>query len=767
MPDEVIMPEKLGDLQSPPRRRIADFTSAQSIAVRMDEDDFKSASDRRAIDALFDGEVPFDQQAREEMGLGHLANFNCLGAHAKEMNAQAAYVDLVDSPRTIVNFEVDSGDEETDNFVGDVLDYEFDYLHDRCTWFKPNVLRTSLQFIRHGVAVAYRDNEWDWRWKTTGWMNFRMERGTEVGEQNMKMSTFFRWFYVDELWEKIEDEEVAIKFGWNPTEVKMAIAQADVTQSANDSSWHRAWDRFQLAVKENSYYLRSSYGKVGVKSLIVREFDGRYSLYLFRANGGTDFLCKLESKFDDISHLLTIFTYGVGDGTYHTIRGMGFQSFFEEQAINRLWCKTLDGTDLAGMTIFQPSDMNEFEVASISTIGPFAIIPFKGTFPDTAPANIATQVLPVLQAVKQDLATNLGQYRAVPVSEQGSQQGVTATEYRGRTVEQTVLSSAQMTLFYDPMERTHWETWRRLINPKLRQSDPGGKDAFEFRARVMKKLSTRNIQWEIVKDVVRVRCNRAMGNGSPQMRQNAAQQLLSVSGYLDEEGRREAVRTYVASIPGVTWRHADRFAPALGPRTPADAASIAAAQNAAFGSGVPQPVFPNELLWTHAEVHADYLSGVAQALDNNQMDPLKAMPILAEGLQHLEDTEKYLEQDKGHQPEANAIRRMIQMAAAIFERWQEHLLAQDRRAQQDQQNQPQVQPVNGQPSQPDMKTLAAQQDIQHKAELHALAVQEAQQNIKIRQEDHEFKLRSEDLLNAQKVGQNSIARELKLETNGA
>ncbi len=752
-----------GQILAPPTgKRIRDAASAVAICNQLDVDDAWSSSNRAAIDSLFDGQAPYDQASRDALGLGNLANFNSLGAMAKESQAMTAYVNLTDSEEVIANFVLDTGDDDVNDFAGSVLDSEFDLLHDNWDEFKPNVQMLAKQFLRHGCSWAYRDNPWDWRWEPAGWMDFKTERNTKVGDKNLKLGKFRTKYYVDELWEHIKDEASAKKAGWNIDAVKQAIVSAGTVQNDRQQSWDMQYDRFVRDVKENAYYIRFTYGQVAVHKLFVKEWDGKFSLYIVPANGNTsDFLYKSVRKYASISEILTTFTYGVGEGTLHTIRGMGFQIFFQEQALNRSICNVLDGTDIASKIVFQPADPNEAENMNLSFVGPYAIMNAKGTFPNVASPNVNSQVMPVIQMLQSQLQMNTGIYAAVPVGE--GEKEMTAAEYKGKVVQQTVISSAQMSLFYDPLGRVYSETWRRLSNPDLRQSDPGGKEAFLFRKRVIRKLATRGIRWEDIKDkVIRVQANRAMGNGSPQMRQNAAQQLLSLSTMMDAIGKNKALRQAVSAIPGVTWEHVNQYVPLAGPRTPQDA-DIAALQNAVFGQGAPQPVLDTDNQAIHTEVHLDYLWQVSQALDSEQEDPNKAMPILQEGLTHVQEHLKILDQDKAYIPEAAAARKAFQNIAAIYERWQNHLMAQARRGQEQQ--------AQGQPNEADAemqkKQAQFQLELQHKNDLHQQKLQQAQeshqQEVAFLAEKDRFRLKEgnqhlqiKDAEAAQKIGQESL-----------
>jgi len=62
--------------------------------------------------------------------------------------------------------------------------------------------------------------------------------------------------------------------------------------------------------------------EVHVLHCYVVEFSGKVSHYITTEDGTLDdFLYKKEDRFESIDECLQIFTYGIGNGFYHSIAG--------------------------------------------------------------------------------------------------------------------------------------------------------------------------------------------------------------------------------------------------------------------------------------------------------------------------------------------------------------------------------------------------------------------------------------------------------------
>lgn len=729
---------------APPARKVTTAAAAAAICERLAFEDQVASFNRANIHAGFDGAPPFDPALRKEQGLEELANINFLGMAAKRRDALAAYVDLTESVEFLAEFKIDWKDDNQR------MDAEYE-LADKHKWlmgewdFENRIMMLADGFIVDGISVALRNDPWDFRWDVATLMNFQLPRRTKVGEEHIKLCKFTDTMEVDDLYEKIKDPKAARKRGWNVGACQKAIAYADPLGVSSRSTWNNNWERFQLMVKENGYCGYSSYRGIDVHKLISKEADGRYSLLIIPAEnsgiGSSEFLYKRYSRFEKIEHLITVFTSGVGDGTYHSIRSMGWDIFPYEQAMDRLNCKLLDGTALAGSIVAQPKDPNALENFQMQSVGGFMVVQGDVAFPSIQASNVATQVMPVLDALDRRLQNNTGRYQARAISP--GQGGADRTKYevQQQVAQENVLTTAEMILFYRPLRRLYREDVRRLFNPDLTAKDPGGKLAFEFRRKLMKAGVTKAM-WSKIVDVRPV---RAIGNGSPTQRIQAQDRLLSLSPQYDEAGRQAALYEATAVTPGVGFSNARRYVQPPGARPPQDV-EIASNQNVSFAVGLPQPVLGTDNHWVHCTIHLDYLQKVANQVQAGEMALPVGVTTLNVGLEHCYLHYEPLSLDTGRQPEAKAVKQKMQQIGAIAQQQGQKLDKMQRDAMQ-QQQQPQesggIDPAKMQELA--FKEKEFEQGYRHKEELHALD------------------LKTKDLVAAQEFAQKRLA---SLSTNG-
>lgn len=723
------------------KRHAPKFTTPAAVAAvceRLGFEDQVASFNRANIHAMFDGQPPFDPAVRAEQGLEELANINFLGAAAKRRDALAAYVDLTDSVEFLAKFKVDWKD-ANQRQEGE------QELADKYTWlmgewdFENRVMQLADAFIVDGIGVALRNDPWDFRWEVARLSNFQLPRRTKIGEEHIRLAKFSDTMDVDDLWDKIKDEKEAKARGWNVAACKRQIACADKTWDGNRSTWNKNWEKFQEMVKENGYCGYSSYNGIEVNKLISRETNGRYSLHIVPANGPTEFLYKRYARFEEISHIMTVFTSGVGSyGTYHSIRSMGWDIFPYEQAMDRLNCKLLDGTALAGSIVAQPKDPNALENFQMQSVGGFMIVQGDVAFPQIPASNVATQVLPVLDSMNRMLQNNTGRYQARAIT-QGGAADRTKYEVQQQVAQESVLSTSEMILFYRPLRRLYREDVRRLFNPQLTAKDPGGKLAFEFRRKLMKAGVTKEF-WSKIEDVRPV---RAIGNGSASQRIQSTDRILSLSPQYDEQGRQRALFMATAVTPGVGFANAKEFVQPAGERPPPDV-HTASLENISFAAGLPQPVLGTDNNWVHCSVHLDYLDTVAQMVQSGQMPLPQGVTTLNVGLQHCYEHYEPLALDTGRQPEAKAVKQKMQQIGAIAQQQGQKLEKMQRQAMEQQRN---GQNGNGGGNGVDPEKL-------QKLEFNEREFQQAERH---REQQAAARLRTGDLLAAQKIAQQRLA----------
>jgi hypothetical protein len=114
-----ILLENISETGAPPKARLKDAKSAHSIYTTLRESDAHADQDRSKVQAMFDGDPPYNPSTLRSMGQAYRANLNFGEAAADLENALAAYTDLVNGVEKLVEVKTTFGDEsERQNWAG-------------------------------------------------------------------------------------------------------------------------------------------------------------------------------------------------------------------------------------------------------------------------------------------------------------------------------------------------------------------------------------------------------------------------------------------------------------------------------------------------------------------------------------------------------------------------------------------------------------------------------------------------------------------------
>jgi flagellar biosynthesis GTPase FlhF len=236
---------------------------------------------------------------------------------------------------------------------------------------------------------------------------------------------------------------------------------------------------------------------------------------------------------------------------------------------------------------------------------------------------------------------------------------------------EAVLSNASINLFYHPWKRLLTEVFRRLTRRDYNAREPGGKEAVEFRKRLLK----RGVPEEAIHRVINVEPVRAIGYGSPAMRMAAIDETMSIFGSLDEMGRINLLRDRIAARFG--QEVVDRYLPTpeTGLRPPIDT-KIAILENSTMVEGNAIPVSPGENHFLHAQTHLQALDGIEAATVQGQNNPQQALMAMQMMIPHLGDHLSQLGSDLVRKDQVAMMRQRLQQLSATAKRVQDELQAQ-------------------------------------------------------------------------------------------
>jgi hypothetical protein len=164
-------------------------------------------------------------------------------------------------------------------------------------------------------------------------------------------------------------------------------------------------------------------------------------------------------------------------------------------------------------------------------------------------------------------------------------------------------------------------------------------------------------------------------------------QLMGARGDMDEFGRRNAFRDWLAARVG--YRNADKYAAAIDrDKVPTDVQSLATLENNDMAEGAPVLVGVDQLHKLHLLVHLPIIAQIVQAEAQAQIaDAQQAAQVLQLEIQHCAQHLQYLAADQTRGPFVKEVQQLLQQGQETLRR----LANAVKRIQQEQAKQAQAQ----------------------------------------------------------------------------
>ena len=218
------------------------------------------------------------------------------------------------------------------------------------------------------------------------------------------------------------------------------------------------WELVQQELRNHDLYETTRSSVVRIAHIFVREFSGRVShLIVEEADGITGgkkpdaaFLYKNIGRFDSFRQVLCPLFYDIGDGTWHSIKGLALKLYPFIEIKNRLNCAVVDNAFLNMSVLVRPTTSAAYNAAAIMHLGPLSILPPNLEVTQWGIAGRMEEGLAVEKALTMKLESNLGQYRKPTMREQGNP--VTATQVSFDAAKEAALGKGAVNRFYAQLE---------------------------------------------------------------------------------------------------------------------------------------------------------------------------------------------------------------------------------------------------------------------------------------------------------------------------
>lgn len=747
-----------------PKTRLNKAQSAYNILKKMIDRDETRSKKRAVVQGQIDGNAPYNIAELKRLGQAHRSNVNFREAEAARDARSTSYYELLMEVENLVDIELDPDvrDDQNPVDVGEIIAEEFTNMLTEWSGFWFNMLLHQNQFITWGIGNCYWENEIDWHFKAARVGSFLVPDETKSTLDDLDILAIRQPYKVHELFKYIKDDEAEKKSkdaGWNVKLIKELIIES-VNKGTTMDKWSLGeWETHQQMIKDNDLeYTYSVTERIPVSHILVEEFDGQISHFIISENAEHnkddkatnkvgEFLFKKINRYSEWKNCIALFFTDIGDGTYHSIRGLGAKIFSHCVISDRLMNTTVDGAITSATILVEPNNEGQKEKVRMVRVGAITVMPSGyAVIPHNSFQPNLNGVIGVKGLLDANLNRNVGLQRPEVTETEKTPQAKTTAELRMKATAEAKLEKRDINMYYIQWDELYQEVMRRALNPSLTNMDPSYKSA----KKMIDACIARGVDKELLKAKnLKVKARRAIGFGSPVMKSLVTADVLSMSPYLDERGKDNAVRDYLSARVG--QHGVKRYKPAQNRnQIPSAEHSYASLENNDLREGQNVIVGVDQMHVIHLIVHMQPLVQLAELFVNGQVRDIELMMQYFEAaLQHVAKHMDYLVSDPARKNEYTTFRNQFSELVKVFATLKSRVdkMAKDRQKQQQQQMEL-------------MKRAA--ESVQDKDLKVELAKIQADLRLKVLKEQHNNEIRQAKAVHGMQIKEALAGQELRL-----
>lgn len=664
-----------------PQTRVRDCFSARQICLKLLDNDRLRARERARVQSMIDGNQPYDPIKLKSMGQGWRTNLNFMEAHANIQSLKTPYFAMIGSVPTFCDVRTKEG---ADNqlLYSEIITREFSKMLRKWPDFSFQMQKMQQELIKFGIGPVLLPDMYDWRFQAL------RHRDLLVPEHATAYTTKWPYFAVRtemqamDLWYRAmpENADYSESIGWNLEQTRNAVMLASKDIFGGRLTWDgRNWEQWQDAWKNNDLYMSLIASEsLMVYHFFVREYSERLSHYILAENALLpDFLFAKTDRYESINQILTIFRSDVGNGDYHSIRGIGRLQYQHLECTNRLKCHLYD-MGIAGTAInLKASTSKARDEMQLMQLGPINVLPPDVDLVQNRVVGFLTDAITLDRELSNHLSANLGTFRrGVGYGGVGQTQRPNIMQVQQDIISTTQISEGQIILHFLDLDQLYDQMYKRASDPNTADEEA---KAFQ------KACRDENVPLIALRNYEYCRATRTGGYGSPQVRTMRSQQMMPYLGFLPEQGRYNWVRDEVIAIAGP--ENVERYFPEQ--KFPMHDQWEANVENGIMHAGQGVMVADGQKHAVHLDVHLTAIedmvqmanqlyatvpvgSGVAAMIKTQQFGQL-ITPHIQTHLQMLSTDPIHAREFKALQTRFGDLTNVFRQIDAIVQQGQEHM----------------------------------------------------------------------------------------------
>lgn len=617
--------------------RISSAGRLQQIVWLLLEADKDRAATLAVVKGMLDGNAPFDFVKLREAGQGNRTNVNFREGEAILSSAETPFYDLFAESSTYFQVEVDESDPDKRSEYSRVVTEYFDDMLKDWSGFDYNIQRTIHEMVAFGRGFCLWPDGTNWQFCAVQQSRVLVPDGTLADPDRLEILVIRQSQTVSDLYCKIRNEEIARKIGWNVQAVKKAIAGA-VPETRNDTTTSD-YEKIQEEIRNHDLYETIRSDVVRLAHVFVREFSGKVSHLVVeernaveqRAVGGIDpkkvgqveFLFKKLNCYNSFREATACFFFDIGDGTWHSVKGLGVKLYPFIEIKNRLKCSIVDNAFINLSILLQATAGRSEQETALMQLGQMTVLPANLELRQWPTQGRLEEGLYVERALSSTLESNTGQYRRPLMREQGNPASATQVNYDA--IKEASLAKGSVNRFYAQLDCLGEEVFRRSTNFNLTPEDNGrGPNCMALK--FQQQCQDAGVPKRCLKKIRFVRASRNSGNGSVFLRQQVVNQTTALVPMMNEQGKQNWLDDAIAVMAGT--ENINRWNPkqTLNPSLQNDQA-YAMLENDVLRDGSPVMITSTQNAMVHAATHMQAATDAVNSIQQGG-DPVSVLAFL-------------------------------------------------------------------------------------------------------------------------------------------
>lgn len=621
----------IGKDGKPPASRLNDARAVHDIAERLIQANDKRSRTDATVFGFFSGNPPFRQGELNKLGQAFRSNYPSRIGESFLNNALGIYWDMVSEGPTYCAVRTDFGrsNDEKEEYSG-IITEEFQRFNRADPDLNYMFRLSQFEMVLYRCGPIMWSDTMGYKAKAINQRYVLVPNKTKSNVTDWPLSVVLCDYKVDELYGFVRDEKAASRRGWKVGAVKNALMNA-----ANHDIWPNGhkydWEWYAQQIRNNDLAMSECLSdSIQVAHVFYREFPkegelvGRISHCIVLQNEEKpEFLFRSVGRFDNWLQVINPFYYDIGDGTHHSVKGLGIKAHGLLSAYDRLQNHMTDAAFFGSSLHFQAKQANDMENLSVVTMGPYVWHPPGGEYLPTAQLGASLQgPMEVKQDLLATVTNNLAQYRQQINRQKGNPPTATQIQYEAQNLSE--IGKSPLTWYFEQTDTFWEERYRRVSNFNLTNMMPGGRECLEFQ----KRCERRGVPRAALRKTESVRTTRTIGFGSAASRLMTMDRMMARFPLLDEAGKHKLLEDVTAADVG--HGNMRRYVPPIEKRAqPGDQESQAQDKIVGMRVGVSPVVVPAQNPVIFAGTYLRAAADAAQSLSQgaNQMEVFSFLQI--------------------------------------------------------------------------------------------------------------------------------------------